>query len=189
LAPVLAISIAVPASAGPAAAQPRTIDTGKSTMTVRVYKSGVLSALGHDHEISAPISGGTVDTAGNRVELHVKTGALKVHDPSGSDTDHEQIQTTMLGAEVLDVEKYPEIEFHSTSVEPAGAGAWKVQGDLKLHGQTNAVTVDVHEAAGHYTGSSRFKQTEFGMKPVKVGGGAVRVKDEVRIEFDIQLAR
>ncbi|MFL6352992.1 MAG: hypothetical protein ACJ74Z_14245 [Bryobacteraceae bacterium] len=33
------------------------------------------------------------------------------------------------------------------------------------------------------------KQTQFGMKPVKVAGRAIKVKDEVRIEFDIQLVR
>jgi hypothetical protein len=33
------------------------------------------------------------------------------------------------------------------------------------------------------------KQTEFGIKPVKVAGGAVRVKDEIQIDLDIQLAR
>ena len=31
------------------------IDTQKSVMTVRVFKSGLFSAFGHDHEISAPI--------------------------------------------------------------------------------------------------------------------------------------
>ena len=46
----------------------------------------------------------------------------------------------------------------------------------------------VREAGGHYVGNARLKQTDFGIKPIKVGGGAVRVKDEVRIEFDIQLA-
>jgi polyisoprenoid-binding protein YceI len=172
-----------------AGAQPQSIDKEKSTMTVRVYKSGVLSALGHDHEIAAPISSGTVDTNDKRVELRVKSADLKVQDHGASDKDREQIQSTMSGPEVLDVQKYPDIEFHSTSAESAGAGAWKVQGDLKLHGQSSPVTVDVHEAGGHYTGASRFKITDFGMKPIKVAGGSIRVKDEVRIEFDIQLAR
>ena len=36
------------------------IDTAHSTITVRVYKSGFLSAFGHDHEIQAPIESGEV---------------------------------------------------------------------------------------------------------------------------------
>ena len=47
----------------------------------------------------------------------------------------------------------------------------------------------MRETGGHYVGSARFKQTEFDIKPVKVARGSIRVKDEVRIEFDIQLAR
>jgi hypothetical protein len=30
-----------------------------------------------------------------------------------------------------------------------------------------------------------FKQSEFGISPVRVAGGTVRVKDEVKIEIDI----
>jgi hypothetical protein len=52
----------------------------------------------------------------------------------------------------------------------------------------NLVTVDVKETGGHYVGTARFKQTEYGITPLKVAEGAIRVKDEVRIEFDIQLA-
>jgi polyisoprenoid-binding protein YceI len=170
-------------------AQQRAIDTGKSVITVRVYKAGLLSALGHDHEIGAPIAGGTVDLTAHQVELHTKAGALQVHDKGGSDKDRSEIQATMLGPEVLDAEKHPEIDFRSTGAESMGAGSWKVEGDLTLHGQTLAVTVEVREANGHYVGSCRFKQTEFGIKPIKVAGGSIRVKDEIRIEFDIQLAR
>jgi hypothetical protein len=50
------------------------------------------------------------------------------------------------------------------------------------------VIVEVRKKGEHYIGVAQFKQTDFGIKPVKVAGGAVRVKDQVRIEFDIQLA-
>jgi polyisoprenoid-binding protein YceI len=169
--------------------EPRAIDTAKSVMTVRVYKAGVLGALGHDHEIAAQIATGSVDPTGHHVEFHTKASALKVHDKGGSDKDRAEIQSTMLGPEVLDAEKHPEIVFRSTGVESGDAGSWKVAGNLTLHGQTRAVTVEVREAEGHYVGACRFKQTEFGIKPVKVGGGTIRVKDEVRVEFDLQLAR
>jgi polyisoprenoid-binding protein YceI len=94
----------------------------------------------------------------------------------------------MLGAEVLDAASHPEIVFRSATAVPGGAGSWTVNGNLTLHGQTRPVTVDVKETGGHYVGVARFKQTEYGITPVKVAGGAIRVKDEVRIEFDIQLA-
>jgi polyisoprenoid-binding protein YceI len=170
-------------------AQPRAIDAGKSVMTVRVYKAGLLSAVGHNHEIAAPIAAGTVDVTGHQVELRVHTRALEVRDPGVSDKDRAEIQSNMLGKQVLDAEGHPEIEFRSTGAEPAGAGAWRVNGNLTLRGQTHTVIVEVREDRGHYVGTSRFKQTEFGIQPIKVAGGAIRVKDEIRIEFNIQLAR
>jgi polyisoprenoid-binding protein YceI len=129
-----------------------------------------------------------VDTAAHRVELHVDSRALRVRDPHGSDKDRGEIESTMLGPEVLDTARYPEIVFRSSSVEPAGPGSWNVRGNLTLHGQPRPITVNVIEKDGHYAGQAVFKQTEFGIKPIRVGGGAVRVKDELRIEFDIQLA-
>ncbi|MBZ5727165.1 MAG: YceI family protein [Acidobacteriia bacterium] len=172
-----------------AAAQERAIDPQKSAMTVRVYKAGVFSAFGHDHEIAAPIARGAVDAATRRVELRVEAAALRVRDAKSSDKDRGEIQKTMVGPDVLDVEHYPEISFRSTTVEAAGPDSWKVHGSLTLHGQTQQVTVNVKEENGHYVGSAALNQTSFGIKPVAVAGGTIKVKNEIRIEFDIQLVR
>ena len=170
-------------------AESHPIDTEKSVLTVRAYKSGVLSAFGNDHEISAPIESGTVDTTAHKVELRVRAAALRVHDPKASEKDRDEIQKTMLGPEVLDTAQHAEIVFRSTDAKDAGDGVWHVRGELTLHGTTKPVVVNVTERNGHYTGTAQLKQTDFGIRPVKVAGGTVRVKDEVRIEFDIQLAR
>jgi polyisoprenoid-binding protein YceI len=106
-------------------------------------------------------------------------------DPGVSQSERSQIQSTMLGPKVLDSEKFQEIRFRSTKIEQAGAGKWNVQGDLTLHGQTHAVTVKVEGEHGHYRGSAVLKQTDFGMTPIRIGGGSIKVKDEVRVEFEI----
>ena len=49
--------------------------------------------------------------------------------------------------------------------------------------------MDVREAEGRFVGFAILKQTDFGIKPVKVAGGTIRVKDEIRVEFDIHLTR
>jgi polyisoprenoid-binding protein YceI len=172
-----------------AVAQPRSIDVENSGMTVRVSKAGLFSAFGHDHEIAAPITGGIADIQGRRVELRVNASMLRVRDADASDKDRQEIQKTMLGPEVLDVERYPQIVFRSAAVETAGAGSWTVPGELALHGQTRRITVQVREQDGHYVGTVPLKQSDFGIKPVKAAGGTVTVKDEVRIEFDIRLAQ
>jgi polyisoprenoid-binding protein YceI len=169
--------------------QSKPIDVAHSTMTVRVFKTGMLSAFGHDHEIAVPVAEGSVDAGARKVELRVAASALRVADAKASDKDRGEIQSTMLGAEVLDAQNFKEIRFRSTSATQSGRGAWAVAGDLTLHGQTRPVSVQVREKDGRYSGTCKLNITEFGIKPVKAAGGAVRVKDEVQIDFDIQVAR
>jgi len=162
------------------------IDVEKSVLTIRVYKSGLFSAFAHDHEIRAPIQSGSFDEQKRTVEFKVQSAQLKVLDPDGSDNERSQVQNTMLGPKVLDPERFPEINFHSTAIDPAGEGKWNVQGELALHGQTHPVKVEVAGANGIYRGSTRLRQTEFGITPVRIGGGSIKVKDEVQIEFEIR---
>jgi polyisoprenoid-binding protein YceI len=158
-------------------------------LKVRVFKTGFFSAFAHNHDIAAPITQGVVDTSEHAsVELSVDARKLRVGDPEVSEKDRADIQKTMLGPEVLDSEHFPEIVFKSSAVEPNGADRWSLRGELTLHGQTRPVAVDVSYRAGHYTGQATLKQTEFGIKPVSIAGGTVKVKDAVRVEFDIQLA-
>jgi polyisoprenoid-binding protein YceI len=164
------------------------IDTAASTVIVKVSKTGVLSAFGHDHQIQAPIAAGTVDTENRKVELRINSTALKVMDSEISQKDRAEIQSTMLGPQVLDAEQHRDIVFRSTAAEHLPDGSWRVTGDLTLHDQSKPVVVQVTEQGGKYVGVAHIRQADFGIKPVKVAGGTVRVKDEVRIEFTIQLA-
>lgn len=168
-------------------AQQHNIDTQKSTLTIHVGKTGVFSGLGHEHEVRASIHSGTVDTGPHpAVEIHVDARALRVIDKDESEKDRAEVQTTMLGPEVLDSQRHPEIVFKSTSAEPAGQGQWTLHGNLTLRGQTRPVTVHVTLKDGRYTGETTVKQTDFGIKPP--GKAGVRAKDEVRIVFDGRLA-
>jgi polyisoprenoid-binding protein YceI len=168
-------------------AQEYKVDTQKSTLTIRVGKTGVFSGLGHEHEVRAPIHSGTAVTGSNpAVEIHVNAADLRVVDKDDSESDRAEVQKTMLGPEVLDSEHHQDIVFKSTAAEPAGQGRWTLRGNLTLRGQTGPVTMQVTLKEGRYTGEATVKQTDFGIKPP--GKAGVRAKDEVKIEFDVQLA-
>jgi polyisoprenoid-binding protein YceI len=169
----------------PAHAATQDIDAEHSTLTIRVYKTGFFSAFAHDHEINAPIRQGGFDEDQQAVDLNVDARTLRVVDPGVSASERAQIQATMLGPKVLDSDQFQEIKFRSTGVEPAGEGKWTVNGELTLHGQTHPVKVEVQGEKGHYRGSAMLKQKEFGITPVSIAGGSVKVKDEIRVEFDI----
>ena len=146
-----------------------------------------MSTFGHDHEIAAQIASGAVNLSARRVDLRVRAAALRVRDPGASERDREEIQRTMVGPEVLDAGRYPEISFRSTSAEKSDTG-WTVHGELTLHGETRPLTLQVTEKDGRFSGSAHFRQSDFGIKPIKLAAGTVRVKDEVRVDFEIQLS-
>jgi polyisoprenoid-binding protein YceI len=164
----------------------RTIDTEKSLITVRVFKTGLFSGFAHDHEISAPIQEGSFDQANPSVQLKVDARKLRVVDKDVSDKDRAEIQQTMLGPKVLDSERFPEIGFRSTRIEHISDRKWLVHGELNMHGQTRPVSADVTEQNGHYRGTAELKQKDFGITPISLGGGTVKVKNELRVEFDIE---
>lgn len=181
---ILWLVVLLPLWAGDPSSQ-KAIDTEKSVVTVRVYKAGLLSPFGHEHEIRAPIQKGTIDEEKNTVEFAVDVRTLRVMDSDVSDKDKAEIQNTMLGPKVLDSEKFHEILFHSTEVSRAGENTWTANGELTLHGQTRPVKVRVERTDGRYRGSAELRQKEFGIEPVTVAGGSIKVKNEVRIEFEI----
>jgi hypothetical protein len=166
--------------------QVRPIDPVNSKVIVRVSKAGLFSAFGDDHEVAAPIFEGFVDEETRRVKLVIDADRLRVLDPHLSSDKRQQVQERMLGPDVLDVVRFPRISFESTAVEQPGSGRLLVRGQLSLHGQTHAVVVTVRTDRGSYKGTCTFKQREFGITPVSVAGGTVKVKDELTIEFDVR---
>jgi polyisoprenoid-binding protein YceI len=167
-------------------AQTLEVDTERSTVSVQAFKSGLFSALAHDHLIQAPIQRGEVRMSGDPgVELFIDSRRMVVLDPKLDTNKRAEVQQTMHSAKVLDSVNYPEIRFRSASVQQTAPGRWLVRGELSLHGQTRPVTVDVTQENTMFRGSARFKQRDFGIKPVSIGGGTVRVKDELLIEFEI----
>jgi polyisoprenoid-binding protein YceI len=165
------------------------IDSAHSSLQIHVSKTGFFSAFAHNHEVEAPIESGAVTASDPpSVELHVDARKLHVLDPEVSADTRAEVQKTMLGPQVLDAERYPEIRFHSTAVDSQGTDRWLVSGNLELHGQTQSIAVDVTLKNGVYRGSAILKQTKFGITPVTVAGGTVKVKDDLKIEFQIAVS-
>jgi len=167
-------------------AESHEIDRERSTVTIRVSKAGMFRAFGDDHEVRAPLTSGSVEDGPQAsVRLAFNAAQLRVVDPGASPDDRQQVQSRMLGPDVLDVARFPEIRFESTDVRRTDSDHLSLNGALTLHGQTHPVVVSVARDRDRYRGTATVKQTAFGIKPVTVAGGTVKVKDEVTIEFDI----
>ena len=179
-------------SASPASNHVRAVDAARSWIKVHVGKVGLFSFAADEHEVDVPIASGSFDEETGAVELTIDAAQMRVEDPPSR---RDKVEANMLGPEVLDAAKYPTIAFRSTGAKVVPEHSLgdaprrlTIVGDLTLHGQTHPVSVVAQSVAlTHFTGSAVLNQTAFGIAPIKVAGGAVRVKDQVGVTFEIEL--
>jgi len=197
-----AISFAVLAAGSLRGADSRTtytIDSAKSKIEIHVAKDGFFKAFGHDHLVSATHFSGSVQLATAKMEessvaFAADANALRVIDPGESEKDRSEVQATMLGELVLNVARYSKIEFSSTAVKVSssanGKSELQVTGTLSLHGVQKPVALPVHVQIaddGSLVCDTEVSllQSEFGITPYKAAGGAVKVKDKLKLTFHI----
>jgi YceI-like domain len=97
----------------------------------------------------------------------------------------------MLRAEVLDGEQFPTLTLRSS----AASGAWpqpivRVAVTLKGVAREQEIPVVVERDTAGLTarGELRLNQTDFGITPFSVAGGAIRVADTLEIRFELAAA-
>lgn len=189
----------------PEGAQVLAVDADHSTVTLRVHRAGRLAKLGHNHVITSGTESGYAWTngalAGSGFEVHVPVAALVVDDPAARagagpefpgelpEAAREGTRRNMLRAEVLDGEHYPEIMVRADSLH----GTWErpvvaARVTIKDHVRAIEVPLTILREPGAITatGSFRILQSDFGLTPFSVGGGALQVADEIEVSFTIR---
>jgi len=166
-----------------------------SEIIVRTDRAGLFSFAGHRHRILVEEFTAEISAPAPReplaIDVVIDALSLTVID---DDLDAEKIAEVQAEMEssVLEVETHPAIRAALVlAALPDGDGAFNVElrGDLTLHGTTREVVVPATLLlAGRrlqVRGTAVVKQTDYGIRPVSVGKGAVKVKDEVEIDFSL----
>jgi len=180
------------------------IDPSRSEVVVQLFKTGVGSALAHDHVVRATKYSGRIQLDPNalttaQVVVEVDATSLvadeaeirqKYNLPLGlSENSRREIQKTLESEAQLFVQRYPAIHFRSTRVTMGQEDSYTVSGELELRGVTQPISFSLHGEIQNKelqaTGSGRFRQTSFGYQPYSAFWGAVRNQDEVVLQVDI----
>jgi len=173
------------------------IDAGQSRLTARVFVGGLLSAFGHDHDISIRDVAGEVQLTPDTIEpaslrMAIKASSIAETGREFSDKDRQDIDRAAR-EQALEAAKYPEIVFKSTkvSVRKTGEGQYraKIECNLTLHGVTRPIVIpaqvtlngDSLRAQGEFT----IRHSDYNIKRLTAGAGLVKSKDEMKLAFDI----
>ena len=174
------------------------VDPATSNVVIEVRRAGSLARLGHDHVVAGYDIRGFIRPDDKRADLYVALGALVVDearlreiaefDTQPSADAIEGTRRNMLGR-VLDAERFP-----FAVVDVRGLDNQRVATvSITLHGVTRSMpiqlAVDAEPGEWIVSGAFRLNQTDFGIVPLSLLGGAIEVQDAINLRFRIRAIR
>ena len=182
-----AAGLCIASAATAASAATWAIDPAHTNVQFSVRHMMLSNVTGEFGKVSGSIQGDQAAAASAVIEATIDASSINTREPKRD--EH------LKSPDFLDVAKYPTITFKSKKIEPAGAGSFKVTGDLTLHGVTRPVTLNVVfngvgpglMGAGTrmgFSGVGRIKRSEF-----NVTGGRPWAGDDVDLQFDVEFVR
>lgn len=173
------------------------IDPARSLVVIEVRRAGSLARLGHDHVVASHEVQGYVAPNDGRADLYVPLKGMTVDEPplraeAGFDTvptesDIAGTRRNML-TRVLEVERFPFAQVAFSNARPAPTDDVG-DAEIALHGVARSVRIPlrIESKADEIvvTGSIALEQTDYGITPLSILGGAIQVADEVRMRFRI----
>ena len=177
------------------------VDPRESLVVIEVRRTGSLARLGHDHVVASHEVGGYVAPDEGRADLYVALARLAVDEAAlraGAGFDTQPTESDIQGTRANMLEKVLEAEkFPFVLIQVSGANT--MRGDvtlnvaITLHGSTRTLQVParIEADAGvvSVTGGFSFDQTDFGITPYSLLGGAIAVKNRVELRFRIRARR
>lgn len=172
------------------------IDPAASLITIFVHRGGSFARFGHDHVVASRTVSGFAAPSGNRADLRLRLDEMTVDETvlrraAGLTTDPDLdaiagTRTNML-TRVLDAEHFPDVLLHA---EREGE---QLRLTITLHGQTRnyLVAAQINDDGDSVTasGALALKQTDFGVTPMSLMGGAIAVADQMDLQFHLVARR
>lgn len=169
------------------------IDTNHTRVTILVRRGGVLARLGHEHVVASHHVAGYVDMTAAVADLYVPLQRLAVDEaelrteegltPQLSQEAIEGTRRNMLD-KVLESARFP---FALVHIRHATGNGSNLSVTITLHGtkKTFEVPAQIEAVAGgiKISGQMTFNQTDFGITPFSILGGAMQVQDQLDLRF------
>lgn len=157
------------------------IGPSNGSLKVKTGREGAASKAGHDLTLGVNSWDATIEGGDSpSITLNADPGSFEVIEGKGGakplgDKDKADIKKSISG-KVLGSDQ---ITFKSTEVSDSAA-----KGDLSIAGSSSSVNVPLNVNGEKISGSITLSQSEFGIKQFKALMGALKVSDQVTVEFE-----
>jgi polyisoprenoid-binding protein YceI len=164
------------------------------SILVKTTRTGLGAKVGHDLTLEPTRWRGTAvvdthDPARSSVTAEVDVDSLEIRQASGgvkplTDSDRADIKKNLRKA--LNAGQHPTITFRSTRIT-GSPESFTIDGDLTIADATQPVSVRGQVTDGRARGGTTIVQSRWGIKPYSAFFGALKLRDEVEVEFDVAL--
>jgi len=187
----LLAALATAGIGGSAQASDWELDPAHTTATFSVRHLVVSTVEGRFEKVSGNVALDEANPARSSVDIAI--------DASSINTGNSQRDGHLKSPDFFDVAKFPKLEFKAKKIDKAGAGKFKVEGDLTMHGVTRPVTLDVEGPSAAIkdpmgrmvravAARGKLNRKDWGLTWNKaLEGGGVLVSDEVKLEIHAEL--
>ncbi len=104
-------------------------------------------------------------------------------------TDRDRREIAVTARKTLGASRNPEAVFTASKFEPDAGGGGVISGTLTLAGQSRPLQLQVRKTgADQYHATTSVVQTQFGIKPYTGFFGALKVRDAVDVDVDVDLS-
>jgi hypothetical protein len=157
----------------------------KAVIRIHSFKEGLLSGLGHDLQLN--LGRFRITQSGRSIFARLEPASLVVEgalrqgklDTSLVDeADREKIRHS-LQTDVLRTNRFPEAQF--TGRVFGDTAPYRVSGELTLCGTTQPLSIMLLRAGPSLRGEVELVPSQFGIKPFRALGGALKVQDRVLV--------
>ena len=175
------------------------VNSNISRFTVQAFAGGLLSAFGHNPVIAISDYSGEINLAEemdqSSVAIKIQSSSLQVASEV-NDKDRREIERIMQ-EQILQTSQFPQIVYRCSRIaasKTAEGQYWAaLNGELTLHGVTRNLSIPTRIAVYGETlkasGSFSILQSDYSISAVSVVGGSLRVKDEIKLSFDMAARR
>ena len=172
------------------------LGTERGRIVLHTFRDGLAAQAGHDLTIEVGRWSGVLslndDLSLASLDARIDLNSLIVREGTGGLkplTDRDRREIAVTARKTLGVDRHPEATFTAADFKPDADGGGVITGTLTLAGAARPLRLQVSKTGpGRYHATGSVVQTQHGIKPYSGFFGALKVRDAVDVDVDIDIS-
>jgi len=173
------------------------LGTDRGRIILHTFREGVAAQAGHDLVIEVGRWSGELrlndDLSPAALAVQIDMNSLIVREGTGGLkplTDRDRREIAVTARKTLGSDRHPQASFTAQKFEPGADGGGAISGTLTLAGAARPLRLEVSRTGqDRYHATTSVVQSDYAIKPYRGFMGALKVRDAVDVDVDVDLSQ